>query len=246
MSLANRNNSSAWRVAVIDSPKDIEQAFDVVCACFGQQTHDGIFFALHPGWDTTAGHSAGTQRFVERWRSTTKDRNGDPNTVFLKAVAPDTEQVVGFAIWVQASMVEGRGDAPADLSTTTDLETLYPGNTADQRYACQLDASLHRRRGEVVREKATASPPAIMVLDLCVVHPDFQRRGIAGGLVQWGLDEAQRRGGLECTTEASSMGRHVYSKLGFKQEGGEIEFEVDEEFKGREVPSNIFMRTGVS
>ncbi|KAK5102295.1 hypothetical protein LTR70_000080 [Exophiala xenobiotica] len=249
MSVPDGDHCEAWRIAAMESPKDVEQGHDVVCACFGQQTHDGIFFAMNPGWDTPQGRAAGAKRLVERWRSITKDRNGDPNTVFLKAVVPGQdgeEQVVGIAIWVQASIVVGRGDAPMDLSKTMDLEALYPGNKAEQRYACQLDASLHRRRGEVVKEKATASPPAIMVLDLCVVHPDFQRRGIAGGLVRWGLDEAQRRGCLECTTEASSMGRHVYTKLGFRQEGGEIEFEVDEEFRGRDTPSNIFMRTEVS
>ena len=40
------------------------------------------------------------------------------------------------------------------------------------------------------------------------------------------------------------MGRHVYEKLGFHQEGGEVEYDVAEEFKNRPLPSNIFMRTG--
>ena len=69
-------------------------------------------------------------------------------------------------------------------------------------------------------------------------------------LVGWGVEEARRRGGLECSTEASSMGRGAYMKLGFKTEGApkDIVYEVDEEFKneGRDpLPPNLFLRTGL-
>lgn len=82
-----------------------------------------------------------------------------------------------------------------------------------------------------------------MALDMCAVDPVYQRKGIARELVQWGLDEARRRGGLEAITEASSMGRHVYEKMGFQAEGPDIEYAVDSEFESRKRPSNIFMRT---
>lgn len=83
------------------------------------------------------------------------------------------------------------------------------------------------------------------MLDLCAVDPAFQRRGVASRLVEWGLQEAQRRGGLECLTEASVMGRLAYERLGFRPEG-EIEYKVDEEFRTRSMPSNLYMRTGSS
>lgn len=58
------------------------------------------------------------------------------------------------------------------------------------------------------------------------------------------LEEAKQRGNLECTTEGSVMGRPVYRKLGFKDEGaGDIVFEVDEEFQSRDKPPNVFLRT---
>jgi hypothetical protein len=41
------------------------------------------------------------------------------------------------------------------------------------------------------------------------------------------------------------MGRLVYKQLGFREVQG-IEYEVDEEFKERERPSNVFMRTGAA
>ncbi|KAJ5670176.1 uncharacterized protein N7477_005539 [Penicillium maclennaniae] len=124
-----------------------------------------------------------------------------------------------------------------------DLEALYPGNEPEQRYLCQVMASLHRRRIEIIKEKATAVPPAVMVLDMCAVDPSYQRKGIARALVQWGLDEARRRDNLEAITEASSMGRHVYEKMGFQAEGPDIEYFVDDDFECRKGPPNVFMRT---
>ncbi|KAF7547473.1 hypothetical protein G7046_g8988 [Stylonectria norvegica] len=249
----NQDQASAGLVVEpIDNAQDVSKGCEIVRNTFGRQTHDGVWIAFNPGWDTPEGAVAGDSRNVERWSSTTRDRNGNANTVYLKATLPDPQQegervVVGLAIWVQLSMVGGYGDVPAeDLSKVMDLEARYPGNEAEQRYICQLDRSLHGPRIKAIKEKATSSLPAAMVLDLCVVDPNFQRRGIAKQLVQWGLDEAQRRGGLEALTEASSMGRHVYLQLGFHQDGPEIEYAVDDEFAARDLPSNIFMRTGSS
>lgn len=238
------------RIELITDVQDFINGFESVCNAFGHQTHDGIWAAMNPGWDTPDGQSVGAAGMIERWRNATKDRNGLPNTMFLKATIPDPQRVGervigGMAIWVQASVVEGYGDAPAeDFGAAVDLEALYPGKEAEQRYLRQVVQSLHKRRIQVVKEKANEPIPAVMVLDMCAVDPAFQRKGIASRLVQWGLDEAERRGGLEATTEASVMGRHVYLKLGFRQDGPEIEFELDDEFANREKPpSNIFMRT---
>ncbi|KAL4999401.1 hypothetical protein BDV10DRAFT_200658 [Aspergillus recurvatus] len=231
------------RVSPITSPTDFAPFFNVSASAFGSQVRDGIWIAMNPKWDTPEGKEHAISRLDGRWSSVTTDRNGDPNTVFLKATttsASGEEVIAGVAIWVQASMVPGYGDIPVGI----DAEAIYPGNPVEQRYLRQLDHSLHKRRVEVVKEIASSPSPAVMVLDLCVVDPAFQRQGVASKLVQWGLDEAKRRGGLEAVLEASSMGRHVYRQLGFWQDGGECEYDVDEEFRDRERPSNIFMRTG--
>ena len=245
------NNSSDVRIELITDVQDFIDGFEAVCNAFGHQTNDGIWTAMNPGWDTSDGKAVGAAMMIERWRNATTDRNGNPNTMFLKATLPDPnkgdERVIGgMAIWVQASVVEGCGDAPAeDYGKAVDLEALYPGNETEQRYLRQVVKSLHKRRIEVVKEKANDPIPAVMVLDMCAVDPAFQRKGLASRLVEWGLDEAQRRGGLEATTEGSLMGRHVYLKLGFHQDGPEIGFELDEEFANRpKPPSNLFMRTG--
>lgn len=238
----------AVRVEPITTPDDFPRFFDIMAATLGQQTSDGIFCAFNPGWDTSEGRELGISRVISRWLSITKDRNGDLNSIYLKATVPRSdgngEEIAGVAIWVQASNIEGYGEKlPTGLEQES-LDKLYPHSPTEHRYLRQVDSSLHGRRIEAVREIENSDSPAIFVLDLCVVDPAFQRRGIASKLVEWGLEEARRRGGLEAVTEASSMGRHVYEKLGFVQEGGELEAWVDEEFRGRSWPSNVFMRTG--
>lgn len=168
--------------------------------------------------------------------------------MFLKAVVEEegAESVIaGFAIWNQLSMLPGKGDEPStNLADSMDLETLYPGDEREQHFLSQVFASFVQQKVSYIQSIATTESPATFSLDLCVVDPEFQRRGIAVKLVEWGLEEAKRRGGLESTTEGSEMGRFVYSRLGFRGVK-EVEYVVDEEFKGRRLPGNLFMRNGV-
>ncbi|PYI35385.1 hypothetical protein BP00DRAFT_422401 [Aspergillus indologenus CBS 114.80] len=252
MSANAESTREMLRVEPITDPADFDRFFQITALAFGHQVQDGVWCAMNPGWDTLEGQKSGSARFAARWSSTTTDQQGRPNTLFLKAVIPHPEgsaagdeEIAGVAVWVQASQLPGYGDAPVvDIGEAMDLEALIPGNPAEQRYLRQVVFGLQRRRIEYVREIAGTDSPAVLVLDLCAVDPAFQRRGVATQLVEWGLREARERGGLEAVLEASSMGRHVYRKLGFEQDGGEFVYEVDEEFRDRQRPSNVFMRTG--
>ncbi|EKJ70817.1 hypothetical protein NXS19_005029 [Fusarium pseudograminearum] len=230
------------RIEPITNPADFEGCFRAQANAFGQQVNDAVWIAFNPGWDTPEGEKACVQRLVDRFNSVTQNRDGKPNIVYIKATVNGT--IAGMAIWHQFSVVEGWGDEPGDITKGSFLEDLYPGNKTEQRFLAQADKSLFGRRGEIIREKATASPPAVFVMDVCAVDPKFQRRGLATKLVQWGLDEAVKRGNLECVTEGSSMGRLVYLQQGFKPDGEETVYEMDEEFKDREMPSNLVLRTG--
>jgi aminocarboxymuconate-semialdehyde decarboxylase len=236
-------------IAPFETEQDVIQANQAVSEAFGRQTNDAVWQALNPGWDTEAGQLANAQRMIKNWKSVTTNKDGKPNTIFLKASVPDPEKqgerkVVGMAIWAQLSNVEGYGD-----KFTGDMSQALAGvNNADKRFAEQMFRSLWQRRIAYMKEVSELgrNPPAIFTLDLCAVHPEYQRRGIAGKLVEFGLEEAKQRGNLECTTEGSAMGRAVYRKLGFKDEGvGDIEWDVEEEFKARDKPPNVFLRTGV-
>ncbi|KAI0486114.1 acyl-CoA N-acyltransferase [Xylaria cf. heliscus] len=245
--MAAPDKEAAVLVEVIDNEEDFTEVYRCISEAFGRQINDGIWTAFNPGWDTPEGQAAGAVRLVQRWRSVATDNKGNPSTVFLKATLPDDgggsrRAIVGFAIWVQATAVEGHGYIVSD-DTKMDFEALYPGNEREQRFLRQMLHSLIKRRVEFVKGKAAAAadPPAVMALDLCATHPAFQRRGAATKLVQWGLDEARRRGIPDATTEASSMGRHAYAKLGFEYQGSDIVYEVDDEFSDRDKPSNVFM-----
>jgi aminocarboxymuconate-semialdehyde decarboxylase len=238
-------------ISLVETEQDIKQANYCISEAFGRQAQDAVWMQVNQGWDTEQGQAIYTSRMVKRWQSVTNNKDGKPNTIFVKATLPDPakdgeRRVVGLAIWQQLSYVDGLGD-PFTGDVSESLESLDETN---KRFAAQIYRSLWKRRIEYLREISSPdsgrNPPAIFVLDLCAVDPAFQRRGIAGKLVQYGLDEAKQRGNLECTTEGSAMGRGVYRRLGFKDENvGDIVYEVDEEFKDRDTPPNVFLRTGV-
>ncbi|KAI1801103.1 putative GNAT family acetyltransferase [Daldinia bambusicola] len=239
--------STCVLVQPVDSPDDFTEVYRCISEAFARQIQDTIWMSTNPKWDSPEGQKEGATKLLGRWQSATKNKDGQPNTVILKATLPDPQdeskrRIVGAAIWSQVSFVDGHGDRPTnspDLAALPDTE---------RRFASQMLRSLWKRRVELAREKASSDSPALFALDTCAVDPAFQRRGVAGKMVEWGLEEAKRRGGLECVTEASPMGRIVYKKLGFRAEGVEKDliYEVDEEFKHRDKPAILFMRTGAS
>lgn len=235
-------------VQPVNSPDDCTQIYHCISKAFGGQIKDPIWIAMNPNWNFSEGRREGASKLLERWQSATKNKEGRPNTVILKATLPDPQdgfklKIVGAAIWIQASFVDGYGDPPTDSPAA--LAALTP---TERRFASQMYRSLWKRRVSLAREKAKSDSPAMFILDSCAVDPAFQRRGVAGKLVAWGLEEAKRRGELECTTEASPMGRVVYKRLGFGAEGAgeDLVYEVDEEFKNRDKPEILFMRTWAS
>lgn len=228
---------------VVDA-EDFLHCFECLAEAFGRQANDNLWISTSPGWDTPEGARKNADRMIAGWRQS------DQNKLHLKATIQDdvnsaSRRIVGFAIWSQISVVPGQGEKPKEWKPS-DFEVHHPDDERERRYASQMLNSLQRQRRAYVLEQANKSPPCVMALDICGVHPSYQRRGIASKLVQWGLEEAHRRGDLEAITEGSIRGRHVYQKLGFRSDGPEVDYEVDEEFADRIPPSNLFMRTGIS
>jgi GNAT superfamily N-acetyltransferase len=247
MTMSSSSHDTGLRIELVNQPEDLVQAFHCAAEAFGRQAQDAVWMSMNPGWETPEGKTRGAEAMVNRWTAITKDQDGNPTTIFLKATLPNPQGgrvIAGMAIWMQASSVLGRGNQPAEnIPEALGLSSLYPENESEQRYLTQVMTSFFKRRIEVIKEKATTTQPAVMVLDMCAVDPAYQRKGIARALVQWGLDEAQRRGDLEAVTEASAMGRHVYGQMGFQPVGTDIVYEVDPEFAHRSRPANLFMRT---
>lgn len=248
MSGATGREAVTVKIQVIGREEEFAKAYNCICRCFGEQVQDAVWIAMNPAWHTPEGKAAGTARLIEQSQSVTRNDHGDANTVFLQATIPDPHDsarhiIVGVAIWDQFSMVKGLGNEPStDVRKVLDIDKVLSGHESEQRFLQQCFASLVGPRVEAVKAKATTDSPATFSLSLCVVDPSYQRRGIAVKLVQWGLQEARRRGLLESTTEGSAMGRQVYGKLGFKPVQ-EVVYEVDDDFKHRALPPNLFMRT---
>ncbi|KAF3083149.1 hypothetical protein TWF569_006860 [Orbilia oligospora] len=53
-------------------------------------------------------------------------------------------------------------------------------------------------------------------LNILVVDPAYQRRGIGEALVRWGVNKSIKEG-LPCALEASRAGKRVYTKCGFEE-----------------------------
>ncbi|KAJ6780091.1 hypothetical protein PWT90_01020 [Aphanocladium album] len=246
--MSSQTPSLDLEIEVASTAEQVKESFGPMCEAFGAQTQDAIFMGLNPGWDTPDGRQKGEERLAERFTTRTFNRDEKPNTIFLNAIVvdPTTKQrvVAGMAVWEQASTVVGYGDLPPeDEGADMGIEAIYPGDVVQQMFWTDVMASLHARRWQAVRDSAAVSPPAIMALDICAVDPRFQGHGIGSKLVEWGLEEAKARGDLEAVTEASVMGRRVYQKLGFEQEGPETVYNVDASLSKYPLPSNVFLRT---
>ena len=242
-------------ISPVTTEDPFPELFAASAAAFGGQTNDAFWTSLYPGWDTPEGAAKGIEIMKKRWRNISTDQHGRPTTVFLQASIPSPDaqsrRVVGVAIWCQVSVVDGWGEKPLigsfeGVRDGLGLHVLYPDDGDYQRYLVRAFQILTADRVKAVQEKASDDRPATFVLDMLAVHPDAQKRGIAGRLARWGLEEAHKRGGLECTTEGSKMGRTVYEKLGFRIVK-EIQWDDLSDTKKesyRDMPNNVFMRTG--
>lgn len=239
------DKSANVRLEIMSDPKDFGEAITLQGEAFGIQTKDGYWLAMNPGWDNQQGLAILVDRFTGLLKKGTKNKDGQPNSVHLKAVVTDeftgTDKIVGYAIWTQYSEVDGYGVPVSDIP---ELEKLYPNNEGEQRYLRSIGRALMSSRKVAIAEKAKETPPAMYICDCCAVLPDYQGRGIARKLIQWGVDEAKERGGLECGLEASVMGRRVYQKMGFVDLGPITR--NDGEFPERAFPDTIWMRNGTS
>ena len=57
---------------------------------------------------------------------------------------------------------------------------------------------------------------SVLVLDICYTHPEFRRRGVGKLLVDWGINEADKRN-LETYIDATEAGRLFYKRNGFNE-----------------------------
>lgn len=72
---------------------------------------------MFSGWDTEEGQIKHSDDMIQQWKSASKNKDGLPNVVFIKATVPNPDKpgervVAGLSIWKQLSLVKGYGVSP--------------------------------------------------------------------------------------------------------------------------------------
>ncbi|EPS39558.1 hypothetical protein H072_6700 [Dactylellina haptotyla CBS 200.50] len=150
----------------------------------------------------------------------------DPSVYVVVAYLNDNgkEVPVGYSTW------ERRGDGKKAEAKTRDswlqrserylftlqervYSTLFPNPAA---YQPAID--LMRQSFASTDEELAALPgfEKYLHLNILVVDPSYQRRGIGEALVKWGVEKVKREN-MPAALEASRAGKRVYSKCGFQE-----------------------------
>ncbi|KAE8380236.1 putative GNAT family acetyltransferase [Aspergillus bertholletiae] len=139
-----------------------------------------------------------------------------PDCRFLKAVDDESGRIVGWSWWSIYRDAETHIKAQQEAlekSTTPPASSLCPQAYVDYR---SLVVQL--------REKWVGGK-AVAILQVLVVHPEYQGRGIGTRLVMAGVEEAKRLR-LPAWLEASPAGYAVYKKCGFRDVGEDMDFDL--------------------
>lgn len=131
----------------------------------------------------------------------------DPTSTYLKIIDTDlNDKTIAFAEWHVFS-------TPEEEASRLDLKPkTYPTNgDVDVRLATEFWS-------HITAARKTMAGKSHVFLSIIATDPTQGRRGAAGMLMQWGINEADRRG-LPCFLESSPFGRGLYLKYGFEEVG---------------------------
>lgn len=155
----------------------------------------------------------------------------------LPGVAHGT--VLGFAWWIRqgaSKKYQGRRSAIVDDEaaianekrsvafntgvglalerTLLGMEDLYGRVVSPDPSACSA-ADMKAVRSGFNLEPLFEKLPGVWYLRLIGTGPQYQRKGVAGALVEWGMAKAQEEG-IPCAMTSSDIGQAVYERYGFK------------------------------
>jgi GNAT superfamily N-acetyltransferase len=172
---------------------DMARLFEITSLAFGK--NEPFWDAMYPRHETPEGRRIGGERFIQA-------KHADPNTLYLKAVDENTGDIAGFAKW---NVFRNRFPAPAKA------EGDFWDNDEEKAYTQHLMTEFNRDR--MAHLKLTSGNA--VNLDICVIDPKYQRMGIGGLLVQWGINKADELG-FDAIVESSVFGKGLYEKNGFE------------------------------
>ena len=129
---------------------------------------------------------------------------------FFKAIDANGK-IVGASRWG----LPGKNLA-ASIPKKADADKTEEDRLCEQAYNLELTDRFDNATS--VEKSRTLGDQLYFSLKTLAVHPDYQKRGIAGQLLQWGLDQADDQN-LPIWLSATDAGRGLYTKHGFKQVG---------------------------
>ncbi|KAJ4377337.1 hypothetical protein N0V83_000162 [Neocucurbitaria cava] len=152
----------------------------------------------------------------------------DPTCKWVKVTDNETNEIIGVAQW---NVYEGQ--KPPEM-----IVDGPPGTWKDEtekEYAQELFKAYMEKRWKFIRENKLP----LMCLNIMTVAPQHQYRGAGTLMMQWGVQLADSIGAA-CIIEATTEGRWLYEKSGFKlQEHWTLD--VPERFKDRPKQRLFFM-----
>ncbi|KAK5694027.1 hypothetical protein LTR97_009645 [Elasticomyces elasticus] len=141
---------------------------------------------------------------IERWMR--QDFRNNSEMVWLKVVDTELEnEIIACALWRFALS----GDSPKIEAPAPVQEVEVKKDEQKPTIWSALEQSWNAFRAEFVGSSPHAN------LQICIVHPEQQRRGAGSMLVKWGCDKADERG-LTCILGASEAGLKLYKNFGFE------------------------------
>ncbi|KAI9696899.1 MAG: hypothetical protein M1820_007974 [Bogoriella megaspora] len=131
-------------------------------------------------------------------------------------------RMVGLAIWVAPEGEGGVGEEPGEvLGMAAGVEEGKVGEGEPEEPVI-MDGEVRRESVEKLRrerERVMGSRKDYWYLASLLTHEEYQRKGVAKLLLNWGIEQADRDG-ADIYLESSPAGLPVYKKFGFKPEGG--------------------------
>jgi GNAT superfamily N-acetyltransferase len=218
-------------LGVVQREDELEDCFDCMSRAFGRAKP--LLNALYPLHDTPGGRAKGVERLKANWRAHEED-----DTCFFVKASLDG-RVAGFAIWVLID-ANGRNLPDQIVDKELELDAIYDNDEEDAKE--WLRQVWH---AYVQPRRAACKDKSVMALELCVVHPDFQRRGIGQMLTAWGVQRAKSNGAHMAVVEASRPGVGCYARCGFVHSEPILFDDVDHHLvrQVRPLPDLMFMQT---
>ncbi|RAL09784.1 GNAT family N-acetyltransferase [Aspergillus homomorphus CBS 101889] len=199
-------------------------------------------FARTPFWENLFPEGTTDPRPLKTARTLSKLL--DPTTHVLVAEHPSTGRIVGYARWTLPSS----STSTSCSSTVPTTHPRIPAISEEAQRMASRSSELFPSGGNraaydsfyegLERGKKRYLSEGDFVLELLATLPEEQGKGVASGLLRWGLERADAVN-ARVYLEATEEGYPIYRKYGWRDLG---EFRMDfEEFGGWGVQRWVFM-----